>query len=370
MCQDYIYLTRFYFKEIKRDDMRSIIVLMLLVVVYACTNQVERRGEIDEIFVDNFRNRTIMSESYFDVQVVPIKLASGQYVGSIDDVCIIDDIIYILDEMTATIYAVNRYSGQYVAHFSSRGKGPNEYLAPVALTSSNECVYVLDMTGGKVIALDKMLGPIGEFKLSFPSSDFIFVNDRFLFYNLASSEAIKDIVIAKKTGGVISSFNASISCKKQAKSNLGKIFSSSKQGDVLVSLSYDNILYEWNDDAIKPILKINFKDLDVPTDVDIESYFDGPYAFVSNSFSNASYIVTSFFYKHKRYYSVIDKKLDKVDSGVIYNAESKLPFFPQWQVGNVLIGTCDFIESQEFLGDAGDIAWNNNPVLLMYSFKN
>ena len=85
--------------------------------------------------------------------------------------------------------------------------------------------------------------------------------------------------------------------------------------------------------------------------------------------------VSSFFYKSKRYYGVVPLSGKELMAGTTKDGRYQIPFFPQWQYGDELIGICRRESVEEYLkkhGMVGEVAADSEfvqekPVLVFYS---
>ena len=87
---------------------------------------------------------------------------------------------------------------------------------------------------------------------------------------------------------------------------------------------------------------MDFGKLGIPSGIDRYSInlYEEPYAFAGNIFMLSDMFVPSFFYKSQRYYAFIPLSEGELMSGIVWDKCYGIPFFPQWQHGNELIGVC------------------------------
>lgn len=362
--------------------MKSIIISLSLSVLlfFSCQQEVKKQEELRTFVIENFDGKKLEVEKHFpNVELLPLQLDTNQFVGKAKDVCMIGDTIFLLDEMTATIYSFDRKDGKCFHAVCKRGNGPNEYINPVALSVNADNLYVLDMPTSRIITFDKNLNAVGSVALDFPAFDFIALDTGFLLYNLAPTEERGKFVHINGKGTYINSFlpvgqeNASSGMI----GGVGKYFLKNQESDIFVFESYGDIVYKWEDELLKPIYRMDFGKLGVPTDVDKNkiNLFEEPYAFVGSIFVLQDIFVPSFFYESKRYYGVVSLSGKELVAGTAKDGQYQIPFFPQWQHGDELIGVCRRESVEEYFKKYGmveEVAADSEfvqeqPVLVFYS---
>lgn len=358
------------------------LLLLFMLVFFSCKYEAKKQDALNTFFIENFQNKELdVDELASEMKLLPLKLDADQLIGKIKDVCFIGDTIYLLDEMTASIYSFDMKDGKCIGCICKRGNGPNEYVNPVALSTDSEKLYVLDMPTSRIIEFDKNLNAIKDLKFNFPSSDFIAINTGFLLYNLVPNNELNKYVYLNNKGEYITSFvpvdkNHS---PNNSFGNLGKSFVKDENERVFVSESYSNVIYKWDEGKFVPFYQIDFGKLNVPLSINKNriNLFEEPYAFHSNSFVSSEVLVTSFFYKSQRYYGFASKLVDNKRFGIVKDRHYDIPFFPQWQNGNQLIAIYRyesvknyFINNKEVKGDSiADCFEPEHPVLVIYNLK-
>lgn len=140
--------------------MRYFIVLLflLLTMFISCRQEMNKQNLTQTFVIDDFANKEFdVDKCFSDMRLLLLKMDTSQFIGKVKDVCIIGDTIYLLDEMTAYIYAFDKNGGRCIKAICNRGSGPNEYINPVALSARSGSFYVLDMPTSRIIKFDKEL---------------------------------------------------------------------------------------------------------------------------------------------------------------------------------------------------------------------
>lgn len=335
--------------------MRYFIVLLflLLTMFISCRQEMNKQNLMQMVVIEDFvDNEFDVDECFSDINLLLLKMDTSQFIGKVKDVCIIGDTIFLLDEMTAFIYAFDKNDGRFIKAICKQGSGPNEYINPVALSVRSGSLYVLDMPTSRIIEFDNELNAMRSVRFNFPSSDFIALDTGFLLYNLTPTEEINKFVYIDNKGEYVNSF---IPYEKNNYSNnmiggLGKFFQKNEKGDVFVFESYKDTVYKWENESLIPIYQFDFGKLAMPSDIDRNevNIFEEPYAFLSNTFVMSDMLIPSFFYKSQRFYGFISLSENLRVAGVVNDKHYHIPFFPQWQQDNQLIGICRYESAQKY----------------------
>lgn len=345
--------------------MKYILFFAILFFQFSCQNKkIEKETDIETISVTGFEDHTIaLEEIVSSTEILQLHTdTTGGYIGQIKDVTAIDTSIYIIDDATSSISQFNRKNGTLLYSISARGNGPLEYLQPMALTTDSNHLYVLDLPGMGIFSYNKKLQVERKIPITFPCLDFIRTKQGFLCYNMAPTETLKQIVYLDKDGKILDSYQ--LDDLKNAVSTGSKIFTQDAQGKIFVATPFSKVIYAWNESLTKfeEYLTFHFASQNIPTDIELDkvNIFEKPYAIPCQFFHIKNSYLRSFLYQGKRYHCL--KSASNQKTGTVPE-DSTYPFFPQWQIGDCLIGTC----SKELLSsESGD---EIGEVLLFYSLQ-
>ena len=318
---------------------------LILFLFFSCKHGGSKQENLAVFAIQNFDDKELKVDEYFPhVKLLPLQLDSNRIIGQIKDVCVIGDTLFLLDGMASTLYIFDKNSGKYLASVSKKGHGPNEYINPVALSVNAENLYVLDMPTSRIIKFDKELNAVECVHFDFPASDFIALDGGFLLYNLAPTSEKGKFVHINGKGECVNSFI--FPEKREHFNNVlgggGKTFLKNGESDVFVFEFYCDVVYKWDNDSLQAVYRMDFGKLGIPSGIDRYSInlYEETYAFAGNIFMSSDMFVPSFFYKSQRYYAFIPLSEGELMSGIVKDKCYGIPFFPQWQHGNELIGVC------------------------------
>lgn len=329
----------------KVDNAFLFLILLLLLFSSSCRQGGGKQENLTVFSIENFDDKELkVDECFSHVKLLPLQLNANRIIGQIKDICVIGDTIFLLDGIASTLYVFDKNSGKYLASALKKGHGPNEYINPVALSVRAENLYVLDMPTSRIIEFDKELNAVGNVHFNFPASDFIALDSGFLLYNLAPTSEKGKFVYINDKGEYVNSF---VFPKKKEHFNAiwgggGKIFLKNEESNVTAFEFYNDIVYKWDNDSLQPFCRLDFGKFGLPSGVNRYSInpYEEPYAFSGNIFMLSDMLIPSFFYKSLRYYGFIPLFEGKSVFGIVKDKYYDIPFFPQWQHGNELIGVC------------------------------
>lgn len=362
-----------------KEKVSNIFLFLIFLLLFSCGYRGGKQENVTVFTIENFDGKELKVDEYFShVKLLPLWLDTNRFIGQVKDIGVIGDTIYLLDGITSSIYMFDKNNGKYLSSVSKKGRGPDEYINPIALSVDAGNLYVLDLPTSRIIKFDKELNAVGSVYFDFPASDFIALDNGFLLYNLAPTSEKGRFVHINGKGEYVNSF---IFPEKRRHSNYtldggGKVFLKNGELDVFVFEFHCDIVYKWAHDTLQPVCRIDFGKLGIPSGIDRYdiNLYEEPYAFAGNIFMLSDMFIPSFFYKSLRYYGFIPLSGGESMSGRVSDKYYSVPFFPQWQHGNELIGICTrelaekYFEANRIHNEepAGEEFAREQPVLVFY----
>lgn len=332
---------------------RCLLVISLVLGLVACSGNGHRQTSqsVPIRCVDDFAGKQCEWNRRFDMRVLDLRSDSLEYIGHVKDVAGIGASIYVLNDRMSSIAKFDSRTGLLEREISRRGNGPSEYIQPVALSADSIQLYLLDMGGRSILVYDKDLEAIGKIRLSFPALDFVKVSEGFLCYNLAVSDTLCQIVHIDEEGRVKSSFGPA-EMKPERMYTGAKVFSVNQAGGVYCVLPFERTVYHWEESSreLCPFVTFDFGRKNLPEDADAEQTdvtSQSEYVVTSEFFYIDSLQVNSFLYANKRYYGFSTAGDSVCQAGMMVDNHEGKPFFPQWQMGNVLVSSYSYDEADE-----------------------
>jgi hypothetical protein len=334
--------------------MKQVLAIMLLLsLLCSC----ETRNAKDKFIVIDLteKQEIALSDVIRQVRILPLIMSETDLLGNIKDVCTIGDTVYILDDLTASLWAFDKNSGRLITQSCHRGNGPNEYVNPIAITSDADKLYLLDLPTNHIISYNKALDPLETVSFPFPASDFIATDDGFFLHNLAKVETLGKVVRVDRKGVVNGSHIPFPNTKDDTEGyfgGVGKCFMKSDGNIVFFSEAYSNKIYVLDTEGSDLFCQLDFMNYNPPADRSVNhipNLFEQPYALCDNFFILENCLVFGFLKDMEHYYCFYEPSKGILKVGKVRDDKDGLPFFPRWQSGRSLVGTCLYGDIKERL---------------------
>ena len=295
----------------------------------------------------NFRNHNMNLESLVsNIRVLPLQPQNEEIIGSVNDLCFIGDTVYILDENTSSIHSFNTTSGKHIKTLHGRGGGNREYIHPIAITSNENNIFVLDQMAQRILCYDGGLNYIHTISINFAGGDLVCYNNNLIVYNLAKSPNYDYKFICLDINGAVMDKIIPFKEDKHHRDmfNWGtkNHFTISENGILYFYDSFTNVLYQKTSMKDKSYYEVDFGYYTIPQDKPVNSFniFESSYAIPTDYFWIKNMMIVSLLLDGKRYYSFINTETGQSETGMVKYSDGKLPFFPQWSHKNTLVGCC------------------------------
>lgn len=189
---------------------------------------------------------------------IPLESSDSSLVGTIGQIEIFEDRIYLLDNEKTNAILVFSLQGKFLTKLEARGNGPGEFISPHAFKLSPKgYLYVLDRTINKLMTYRLAdLSFIEEIKLPYPSPLSFAVMDTqdwFIYYypiRERSDLGKKQIVIANKKGEVIHTLYEGQASGKILHGNPDNIYS--YDNEFRIYPYFTNRIYRIQNDSVSP----------------------------------------------------------------------------------------------------------------------
>lgn len=171
----------------------SVFLLALISIFFLHCCQVDKARNIQEI---NLASNQYNGESY-DVNMIGLEEKSTNNIPSqISKIQLHDDIVYILDGVTSTIFTYNT-NGKYLSQLDNIGQGPGEFLRIRDFYVKDDILYVYDDRMNKLLLYNRLNF---DFLKSINSRiyfrGFIVLNNKDLLLVLPKDQKRKQLAIA------------------------------------------------------------------------------------------------------------------------------------------------------------------------------
>lgn len=326
--------------------------LFMLSFLFSCTSKNNKITENENVHTIELEKCEYLSElktSFFCKEAVALLLEDNERskIGSINKVEIIDNEIYIMDQMIAKTLFVFDLNGKFIKRVGQIGKGPGEYLSIIdfAVDAKENSIFVLSY--GKILKFSKN----GNFIKSIDVDNnvigiFWSNNSLFLKHRPTNNEDIKVISAINDNGKQLSAW---LSSSKYAKGFYGDISFSRKPftGDdqqVKFFTHFNNTVYFAQNGEVFPHIEVVAKNSFDKNDVKKYSELKSKLGFVDDTEINE--LFKDKFWGIWNYYEVgklifIESRNNRFSARIIYNSESKKSYY-SYNIRNDEYGTRNF----------------------------
>ncbi len=307
-----------------------------LLSLLGCKNhQDANERDLLTIHIKDYENKTIPRPAVIS-NIDTIELDThGYFMSDIKTVCISDTMAYVADRAN-TVWAFKYPSGDFVRRIRNVGHGNGEYASAWTLALGDSLLYVMDFESRSILAYDATLNYKSSFRYGFPALDFIKVKDGFLFLNLSATDNLHRVVHTNDRGEVQQSYLPSEMSLDMIYNEIS--FVRDKNGEVYIFPPFSNAIYRWTSEGPKPVFRTDFgknaAEEDVKSSYDIT---ESGKAFNTGFFIVDNHLVNRFFHSEKNYFSIYDMEKG-IQHIVTTDTTEVIPFAPQWQSANGLIG--------------------------------
>lgn len=297
------------------------------------------------------------SEIDLDILTREVSLDNDSIIiGNIVDLVATDSVCFILDE-NGSIIRYPLADGISPKRINSRGHGFGEYIAPVALTSDKDTLYVLDIATASILKYDTDLKPLENVQLDHPAQNILICGDNILSDNLDLKSNSNMVIMSDRKGNHIDNLIPIADVGELDSYRVGNTFMERMQDDVFVLDSKGNTLYMYEDGVMHPAYRYDFGKRMIPEGKPLDVGNLSQYAVSTHCFISGDMVLLSYLLDNQRQYCYYDVKTGQIKNGTVNATSEGFPFFPRWQHGNELIG---YLESE---------SGEKNGSLLFYTLK-
>lgn len=274
------------------------------------------------ILVSDYQDNKMDIDVLVDtVEYLP--LISDAPVGQILDFCMMDSLVFILDDMQR-IHVCSLRTGQVFRSMNYRGHGNAEYIDARAVCAHDGKLFVLDFQGMSVLIYDHHLDFIDRFKTGFPAWDFAVTDRGLLFFNMNATASLGRIVCTDFSGQVLDSWTDSDTEMNMMLSN--RIFQENDSGGVYYMEPLSERIYCWKDGESSLFCTVDLGRNSIKS-ADTEMKYERQQVSHVRSLISQYHVLTSFIENGFVYYNVYNRATFSSQAGLV-STHAALPFFP------------------------------------------
>lgn len=359
---------------------RIILSISLILILFSCANMNNDILQTTfEIPSEPHNNFNMLSNYFKTITFLPLETNEESTIGSIKKLKIINNRIYIFDNIGNSILVFNT-RGQFEKKISTVGSGPDEYISISDFDVENDNLYIMDISG-KILHFKNDVY-VDSKRIDFTATDFCITKGGFIFKILDFKKEYSQFIATStdlKTKNEllpISNLNS-----KKFKFNYGFSNNFAKNNSkTYFSPNFSSSIYELDNEnfTIKHTDILDFGNKSLPENDNVNNYDmlspDFKFLVRNNFYFHKNYIIVDFFYNKVRYTDWIDTSKNIHNVGIPKNNINEIPFIPYWGFNDGLVG---FMNAEQLINEEDlmkndkikNIKAGDNPVLMIYTYK-
>ena len=188
--------------------MNKLLPLLFVTFLFSCSSKENKKSTGDSMLesynISINEDNSNLNESV-DFVILDDSCENGLF-ASISKLIVKNELIYILDEVTSSIYVFNM-DGKFVKKIKHIGRGPGEYIRIRDFNVDNNCLYIYDDRTRKLLCYDLQGDKIlHEYSTSFFARAFYILTNGDFLYILPKDQNHKQIVVTDTTGNLKNEF--------------------------------------------------------------------------------------------------------------------------------------------------------------------
>lgn len=313
--------------------------------------------------------QTFDIESLFEFTYIPLEYKSECPIINIDKAIMTDEFIFIKSDNSIYKFSLE---GEFLNSIGTIGQGPGEYLSimDIAVNETDNCVYVVDFVGKKILIYNYESKYIDNIPLEAWVSHIESTNNQILISTMNASGVEKDkLIVYDAKGKELAHFNNDVKYELQEFYMYPDIKTIQiLDQDVIFRQPFNDTIYTYNPQkqSLEKRFVFDFENLHMPYDIlasyDLFSSQYTNYCFIEDITEDNDFLFINLSNCGKSEKYVINKsegasyKVDNNDAGLLIK-ESSYYFWPLWSCSGNLIS---FLNADELIQRASKV---KNPVL-------
>lgn len=242
----------------------------LLCLCFCSCSLNERNGYGQQIDIDLDKeviDSIPLSQLIDSITYSTLNLGDSLVIGRISDMSITDSMIIILDEQTKSVLKFAN-NGRFLYPIGSNGQGPGEYIAPEAIDTDDENIYVYDYMQLSVLKYKHDGEFVGRDSVGY-ADDFVKIDmDGSSCYLLASYNSRAEFRGIYFSDG--KQFKKLFNFRDDFPRNHPWEFFKADDDVFIMTKDYENVVLKWNGDSIETVLDLNVTPR--PTDSELSKW--------------------------------------------------------------------------------------------------
>ncbi|SEG51766.1 6-bladed beta-propeller [Algoriphagus boritolerans] len=348
------------------------------IIVSGCSKINDSKENFSEVLVINPEEAVdflSLSSIVDSIKYIKLENSENSFLGEVSEIIIKKNFIYVIDKSQQSIFLYN-HEGSFMNKIDKLGDGPDQYrhLGPVFVDQNERFIEIIDYIGENSRILKYAIPTLlflEERPLNAPIANSARrFNDVYYFAaqqieNYVNEKATNgDIIVVDEENKKSVLFDKKIDFKGDSFSPFVESFTQNEEGEIYVSLMYNDTFFKLSDKKAIPFLTLDFSGYEVDKELGSKSIQEqlkylsneanGKVSFPVLNAENSKILAFSYYFKENnknRLYQYIKIK----DSGKIFHTRvvnNDISSFPkQIYISSYLFGIKHEVIFQDYLVD-------------------
>jgi hypothetical protein len=249
------------------------IVLLSLLCVFLCNCERKKilTGSSEVISIDpyNVEEYVNLSEFADSVQCIKLQTDSGDILGRVREIIVMQRYIYAMDISQHMIFVFDR-NGKFISKLAKRGQGPDEYnlIGPVFIDENEKFIEIINLNGAKTIMM-KYSNISFELIETKPFANLTYNsckrNEGYYYFAgqqldnfINGRQTNADLLIWDANNNLTTLFDKQIETNHHYFSPNTESFTINDRKELFVSFMYNNTFYRLEAGEAYPIINVDF----------------------------------------------------------------------------------------------------------------
>jgi len=261
----------------------AVALFIVVLLTFSCKEKKRFNSENSEQFNEEYINLDLdhssrtsnlrMSSLFSSVKIIPLQITDNSIIGTIDNLQVTDDKLFVLDKINANSLFVFDMKGKFLFKVGNKGLGPGEYseISDFTIDIVNKFIFLLD-NYRQIINVYNLEDGVFQYDINIMNSKYISYNVQYAngtlyadIYNRENNNDKKQYLLRSidyktgKTTGFYLDTNSYNKAYNQIDYLGNKVFFSRNNKPVFMQLFINSIMMLFNED-VEPYIVLKSKE--------------------------------------------------------------------------------------------------------------
>ena len=165
----------------------AVVLFIVVLLTFSCKEKKRFNSENSEQFNEEYINLDLdhssrtsnlrMSSLFSSVKIIPLQITDNSIIGTIDNLQVTDDKLFVLDKINANSLFVFDMKGKFLFKVGNKGLGPGEYseISDFTIDIVNKFIFLLD-NYRQIINVYNLEDGVFQYDINIVNSNYISYN--------------------------------------------------------------------------------------------------------------------------------------------------------------------------------------------------